>query len=50
MFAPFGGGDDVVNFADAFQEKDLGVKNLVFEEKDENNEIENENKIIKNEK
>ena len=45
----FGGGDDIVNFADAFQGEDLGVKNLAFKGEDENNKVENEDRIIKDE-
>jgi len=41
--------NDIVNFADAFQEKHLNVKNLTFEEKDKNNKIKDKNKIIKDE-
>jgi len=49
--APFNNKDgDIVNFANAFQEKDLGVKNLAFEREDENDEIESEDKVIKNKK
>jgi len=48
---PFNSGDsDVVNFANAFQEEDLGVKNLVFKREDKNNKIEDENRAIKNKK
>jgi len=47
----FSGEDsDVVNFADAFQEKDLDVKNLIFEGEDRNNKIKSENKVIKDKK
>ncbi len=47
---PSNDGDDIVNFADAFQEEDLGVKNLTFEKKDENDEIKDEDRAIKDEK
>ncbi len=33
-----------------FKGEDLGVKNLVFEGKNKNNKIEDEDKVIKNEK
>jgi len=46
----FSDGDNIVNFADAFQKEDLNVKNLVFKRKDKNDEVENENKVIKNKK
>ncbi len=45
----FGDGDDVVNFADAFQGEDLSVEDLVFEGEDGNDKIENEDGVIKNE-
>jgi len=45
----FDGEDNVVNFADVFQEEDLGVKNLVFEGENENNEVKGENEVIKDE-
>src|SRR6266498_415793 len=44
------GDNDIVNFADAFQGEDLGVKNLAFEREDRNNKVKDENKIIKNKK
>ena len=44
------GGDDIVNFADAFQGEDLDVKNLTFKEEDGNNEVEDEDRVIKDEK
>ncbi len=48
--APFSGEDgDVVNFADAFQEEDLGVKNLIFEKKNKNDKIEGEDRVIEDE-
>jgi len=47
--APFNNEDDVVNFADAFQEEDLGVENLTFEEEDGNDEVEGEDGAIKDE-
>jgi len=43
-------GNNIVNFVDAFQEKDLNVENLIFEKKDKNNKIEDEDRVIKNEK
>ncbi len=43
-------GDDIINFADAFQGKDLGVENLAFEGEDGNNKIEGEDRAIKDEK
>ncbi len=46
---PFNNENDVVNFADAFQEEDLDVKNLAFEGEDENDKIKNEDRIIKDE-
>jgi len=42
-------GDNIANFINAFQKEDLGVENLAFKKKDENNKIKNENKAIKNE-
>ncbi len=42
--------DNIVNFADAFQEEDLNVKNLTFKKEGKNDKIKNENKIIKDEK
>ncbi len=42
--------NNIVNFADAFQEEDLNIKNLIFEEENKNNKIKDENKIIKDEK
>ncbi len=45
--ASSGGGDNVVNFVDAFQEEDLGVKNLVFEREDGNDKVEDEDRVIK---
>jgi len=45
----FGGGDDIVNFADAFQGEDLGVENLVFKGEDRNDEVENEDGVIEDE-
>jgi len=33
--ASSGGGDDIVNFADAFQKEDLGIKYLTFERENE---------------
>ncbi len=46
----FGGGDGgIVNFADVFQEKDLGVKNLAFEGEDGNDEVEGEDGVIEDE-
>ena len=42
--------DDVVNFADAFQGEDLSVENLAFEGEDGNDEVEGEDKAIKDEK
>ena len=47
--APSDDGDNIVNFADAFQGEDLSVENLVFEGEDGNNKIEGEDRIIKNE-
>ncbi len=47
--APSNGGDDIVNFADAFQREDLGVKNLIFEGEDKNDKVENEDGAIKDE-
>ncbi len=48
--APFSDKDgDIVNFADAFQGKDLDVENLVFEGEDGNNKIENKDGVIKDE-
>ena len=53
MFSRYGtsassdGGDDVVNFADAFQKEDLGVENLIFKGEDENDEIEDKDRVIK---
>ena len=43
-------GDDIINFADAFQGKDLGVENLAFEEEDRNDKVKDEDRVIKNEK
>ena len=42
--------DDIINFADVFQGKDLGVKNLTFEGEDENNEVKDEDGAIKEKK
>src|SRR6266536_1169636 len=42
--------NDVVNFADAFQKEDLDIKNLVFKKEDRNNKIEDEDRVIKDEK
>ncbi len=39
--------DSIVNFADAFQGEDLDVKNLAFEEEDRNDEVEGEDRVIK---
>ena len=47
--APSGGGDNIVNFADAFQGEDLGVKNLTFEGEDGNDEVEGEDGVIEDE-
>ncbi len=47
--APSGGGDDIVNFADAFQGEDLGVENLAFEGEDRNDEVEGEDGVIEDE-
>jgi len=48
--APSNDGDsDIVNFADAFQEEDLNIKNLIFEREDRNNKIKDEDRVIKNE-
>ncbi len=44
-----GGGDNIVNFADAFQGKDVGVENLAFEGENENDKVEGEDEVIKNE-
>ncbi len=49
MPTSFNGGNNVVNFADAFQGEDLNVKNLIFEKEDENNEIEGEDGVIEDE-
>ena len=48
--ASSGGGDDIVNFADAFQKQDLDVKNLAFEGENKNNKIKSEDGAIKDEK
>ena len=49
--APFDDGNDsVVNFANVFQREDLGVENLVFEGKNGNNKIEDEDRVIKDKK
>ncbi len=37
---------DIVNFANAFQKKDLCVKNLTFEGEDRNDEVEDEDRVI----
>ncbi len=47
--ASFNNRDNIVNFADAFQEKDLDVKNLIFEGEDKNNKIKDEDRVIKDE-
>jgi len=47
---PFGDGDDIVNFADAFQGEDLGVENLAFEGEDGNDEVEGEDRTIEDKK
>ncbi len=44
-----GGGDDVVNFADAFQGEDLGVENLAFEGEGGNDKVEGEDGVIEDE-
>ncbi len=49
-FVSFGGGDDIVNFADVFQGEDLGVENLIFKKKNGNDEVEGEDGVIKDEK
>ncbi len=41
--------NNIINFANTFQRKDLNVKNLTFEEEDKNNKIKNENGTIKDE-
>ena len=41
---------DIVNFANTFQGEDLDVKNLAFEGKNRNDEVEGEDKTIKNKK
>ncbi len=46
---PSNGEDDVVNFANTFQEEDLNVENLTFEEENKNNKIKDEDRIIKDE-
>src|SRR6266536_3039262 len=43
--ASFNNRDNIVNFADAFQEKDLDVKNLIFEGEDKNNKIKDEDRV-----
>ncbi len=49
--APSGNKDnDIVNFADAFQRENLDIKNLAFEEEDKNDEVEGEDRTIKDEK
>ena len=47
--ASFGGENDIVNFANAFQGEDLNVENLVFEKEDKNNKIKDEDGAIKDE-
>ncbi len=47
--APSGDGDDIVNFADAFQGEDLSVENLIFEGENGNDKVEDEDKVIKDE-
>ncbi len=47
--APSDGGDNVINFADAFQGEDLGVENLIFEGEDGNDKIEGQDGVIKDE-
>ncbi len=48
--APFNNKDgDIVNFANAFQEKDLGVENLAFKGENRNNKIKNEDRVIEDE-
>ena len=44
------GGDNIVNFADAFQGEDLGVKNLAFKGENRNDKVEDEDRVIKDEK
>ncbi len=47
--APSDGGDDIVNFANAFQGEDLSVENLTFEGEGENDKIEGEDGVIEDE-
>jgi len=48
--APSDNRNNIVNFADAFQGENLDVKNLTFKKKGGNDEIKDEDRVIKDEK